>query len=112
MKGKVVRFPDIIRCMTCYVHVTNRGVAAAFKPVSSGLYYNPLDIIIRTFSASDIFKYSLFFFLEKEQESKFLNLFYLATRINIVKTVPVAFLVFYRHSGPSCSKDAIQLINR
>lgn len=77
MKGKVVRFPDIIRCMTFYVHVTNRGVAAAFKPVSSSLYYNPLDIIIRTFSASDIFKYSLFFFFffEKEQESKFLNLF-------------------------------------
>ena len=65
MKGKVVRFPDIMRCMTCYVHVTNRGVAAAFKPVSSGVYYNLLDIIIRTFSASDIFKYSLSFFFRK-----------------------------------------------
>jgi len=68
VKGKVVRFPDIMRCMTCYVHATNRGVAAAFKPVSSGLYYNLLDIIIRTFSASDIFKYSLFFFRKRARK--------------------------------------------
>ena len=60
VKGKVVRFPDIMRCMTCYVHVTNRGVAAAFKPVSSGLFYNLLPWLKKIIWVTGVLRRTVF----------------------------------------------------